>query len=322
MAAARKALAYLQTGGDPKPLIDAARRLVFLKGDDAHDYKFSSAVLEDYYHASPRWRDRFLASSLMLLPGPAAHATTPWSSAPAPPSGPEPTSSLARLQMSRTRNTLCDPGETTPPGRVSDPHRRRDSSCAHLGPGLLTACCVLVLATNIAGRRGGLPSVEPEAKALLDEVAAAYQGLATYSDHGVASITATTGEGAGTPCLALSTTFQKPDRISLDAGESPAGLRRPDDHHPRRPHPEIPDRAGPERIVSSTLTEGPLGALMLGGPLGGLGELVLKLLLDDDPSSPPCSTTASACESARTASTAGQPAACWSSISAATTSRF
>jgi hypothetical protein len=40
-----------------------------MKGDDPHDYKFSSAVLEDYYHASPRWRDRFLASSLLLLPG-------------------------------------------------------------------------------------------------------------------------------------------------------------------------------------------------------------------------------------------------------------
>jgi hypothetical protein len=69
MTAARKSLAYLEAGHDPTPVIDAARRLVFLKGDDPHDYKFSSAVLEDYYHASPKWRDRFLASSLLLLPG-------------------------------------------------------------------------------------------------------------------------------------------------------------------------------------------------------------------------------------------------------------
>ncbi len=69
MKAARKALSYLQTGHDPTTLIDAARRLVFQKGDDPHDYKFSSAVLEDYYHASPEWRERFLASSLLLLPG-------------------------------------------------------------------------------------------------------------------------------------------------------------------------------------------------------------------------------------------------------------
>jgi hypothetical protein len=69
MTAARKALAYLQAGHDPASLIDAARRLVFLKGDDPHDYKFSSAVLEDYYNASPKWRERLLASSLLLLPG-------------------------------------------------------------------------------------------------------------------------------------------------------------------------------------------------------------------------------------------------------------
>jgi hypothetical protein len=69
MTAARKALAYLRAGHDPRTLIDAARRLVFLKGDDAHDYKFSSAVLEDYYNASPAWRERYLASSLVLLPG-------------------------------------------------------------------------------------------------------------------------------------------------------------------------------------------------------------------------------------------------------------
>jgi hypothetical protein len=74
-SAARKALTYLQACNDrkagcsPRALIDAARRLVFLKGDDAHDYKFSSAVLEDCDNASPAWRARYLASSLMLLPG-------------------------------------------------------------------------------------------------------------------------------------------------------------------------------------------------------------------------------------------------------------
>jgi hypothetical protein len=67
--AARKVLGYLDAGGDPKPLIDAARSLVFLKGDNAHDYKFSSAVLEDYYHVSPVWRNRYLASSVFNLRG-------------------------------------------------------------------------------------------------------------------------------------------------------------------------------------------------------------------------------------------------------------
>jgi hypothetical protein len=48
-------------------VIEAGRVLVFLKGDNSHDYKFSSAVLEDYYHVSPGWRDRFLAAGVFNL---------------------------------------------------------------------------------------------------------------------------------------------------------------------------------------------------------------------------------------------------------------
>jgi hypothetical protein len=69
MTAARKALAYLRSRSDPEPLIAAARRLVFLKGDDAHDYKFSSAVLEDYHALAPALRPRFLAASMFNLHG-------------------------------------------------------------------------------------------------------------------------------------------------------------------------------------------------------------------------------------------------------------
>jgi hypothetical protein len=68
-AAAKGVLAYLEGGQSAENLITAARRLVFLKGNNAHDYKFSSAVLEDYYNVSPQWRNRFLASSVYKLLG-------------------------------------------------------------------------------------------------------------------------------------------------------------------------------------------------------------------------------------------------------------
>jgi hypothetical protein len=68
-AAARKILAYASEHPDPKPLIDAARLLVFLKGNDSHDYKFSSALLEDYWHVSPAWRARYLAAGAYQLRG-------------------------------------------------------------------------------------------------------------------------------------------------------------------------------------------------------------------------------------------------------------
>jgi hypothetical protein len=69
MTAARKLSAYLKENPQPEKLITAARRLIFLKGTNAHDYKFSSAVLEDYSHVSPKWRDRYLASSVFNLRG-------------------------------------------------------------------------------------------------------------------------------------------------------------------------------------------------------------------------------------------------------------
>jgi hypothetical protein len=69
LAAARKILGWLQTHGDPAPLADAARRLIFLKGHDSHDYKYSSAVLEDYAAMSPPVRDRYLAAAAYYLKG-------------------------------------------------------------------------------------------------------------------------------------------------------------------------------------------------------------------------------------------------------------
>jgi hypothetical protein len=67
--AARKVLGYLKDNPDPRPITDAARRLIFRKGTDAHDYKFSAAALEDYAHVSPAWRDRYLAASVFWLKG-------------------------------------------------------------------------------------------------------------------------------------------------------------------------------------------------------------------------------------------------------------
>ncbi len=66
----------LVSGGDPQTVVDHARRLVFLKGNDSHDYKFSSAALEDYRTLSPPWRNRFLAASMHQLRSP-AEATRP-----------------------------------------------------------------------------------------------------------------------------------------------------------------------------------------------------------------------------------------------------
>jgi hypothetical protein len=67
--AAAKVESFLSSGGKGHDLVNAARRILLRKGRDAHDYKFSSAVLEDYSHVSPAWRNRFLAMSVFNLKG-------------------------------------------------------------------------------------------------------------------------------------------------------------------------------------------------------------------------------------------------------------
>lgn len=69
MMTARKILTFLKAGQDPAALAVAARRLIFLKGADSHDYKYSSAVFEDHAHLSPAWRDRYLAAAAFHLKG-------------------------------------------------------------------------------------------------------------------------------------------------------------------------------------------------------------------------------------------------------------
>lgn len=69
LVAARKVLGHLKSNPDPKPLAQAARRLIFLKGTNSHDYKFSSAVLEDSERMAPAERARLLAASMFYLKG-------------------------------------------------------------------------------------------------------------------------------------------------------------------------------------------------------------------------------------------------------------
>ncbi len=68
--AARKTLTLLEHSPDQiEPLMAAARRLVFAKGNDSHDYKFSSAVLEDVYSLPASLRPKFMAASMFNLRG-------------------------------------------------------------------------------------------------------------------------------------------------------------------------------------------------------------------------------------------------------------
>ncbi len=77
VAAARKALHYLRSGGSPDALAAAARRHLALRGRWSHDYKFTEAALENWREMAPgAWRDRVLAASMAYFTG-SAEAPSP-----------------------------------------------------------------------------------------------------------------------------------------------------------------------------------------------------------------------------------------------------
>ena len=68
--AAGKAVGYLQSGGSADAVYAAARRLIFHKGRDSHDYKYGAASWEECLLASdPKWRAPLVASAMFNLPG-------------------------------------------------------------------------------------------------------------------------------------------------------------------------------------------------------------------------------------------------------------
>jgi len=70
MQAARKTVGLLtRSPGQLEELMRGARRLIFAKGTDSHDYKFSSAVLEDAYQLPASLRPGFMAASMFNLKG-------------------------------------------------------------------------------------------------------------------------------------------------------------------------------------------------------------------------------------------------------------
>jgi hypothetical protein len=70
LQAARKCLGYLQNGGDADAVIATARRNLIYNAEEAHDYKFSEAVFDNYSHlADSSWRSRFLSAGMAYFKG-------------------------------------------------------------------------------------------------------------------------------------------------------------------------------------------------------------------------------------------------------------
>ena len=68
--AATRTMAYLSGGGSPELIFDAARRMIFHKGRDSHDYKYGAALWEEFlWSTEPKWRNHLVAASMFNFPG-------------------------------------------------------------------------------------------------------------------------------------------------------------------------------------------------------------------------------------------------------------
>jgi len=67
--AAAKAFAFDRRFGGADKLFDGARRLVFTKCTEHHQYKWPAAIFEDYRIVSPEWRPHMAATAMYYLRG-------------------------------------------------------------------------------------------------------------------------------------------------------------------------------------------------------------------------------------------------------------
>ena len=67
--AASKLIGHVERGGDLAPFFDGARRLIFAKGRDSHQYKYGAAAWEESrLAADPIWRAPLAAAALSYIP--------------------------------------------------------------------------------------------------------------------------------------------------------------------------------------------------------------------------------------------------------------
>jgi thiol-disulfide isomerase/thioredoxin len=121
------------------------------------------------------------------------------------------------------------------------------------------------------------------AAALFGEVAKAYGALASYSDQGQFVVEMTIAGKKHKQVVPLRLTFVRPNKLDFDAGAvrvTSDGAQLTTTVIPLRRYMA---GAAPQKIGVDALREGPLGAVLFGGPAGGPMFVLLSLLTAPDP---------------------------------------
>ncbi len=125
----------------------------------------------------------------------------------------------------------------------------------------------------------------------MDETAKAYKALPGYADHGKFTIGLTIDGKARNESRPMAVVFARPNKVAIDAGEVQLvgdGKQLSTTILPSKMFMQSPEN----RVASVLFDEGPLGAILLGGPTGPAvsrflnAHFVLDLLILDEPLKP------------------------------------
>jgi thiol-disulfide isomerase/thioredoxin len=134
------------------------------------------------------------------------------------------------------------------------------------------------------GPKAEVRPADPKATALLGEVAKAYKSLGIYSDEGQFVMAMTVAGKPQKQSVPLKLTFVRPNKLDIDAG----AVRLVSDGKNMTtaiiPLKRYTTSAAPSEITIETFRQGPLGAVLFGGPSGAPMFLLLNLLTGSDPS--------------------------------------
>jgi thiol-disulfide isomerase/thioredoxin len=123
---------------------------------------------------------------------------------------------------------------------------------------------------------------DPKAQALLNEVAKAYKALGSYSDEGKFVVAMTLAGKPQNQTVPLKLTFVRPNKLDLDAGPvrlTSDGKTLTTAVIPLKRYTTAPS---PAHINLDTFREGPMGAVLFGGPAGAPMFVLLNLLTSPD----------------------------------------
>ncbi|MGO9463189.1 MAG: TlpA family protein disulfide reductase [Isosphaeraceae bacterium] len=123
----------------------------------------------------------------------------------------------------------------------------------------------------------------PQALALFGEVARAYKSLASYSDQGQFVIAMTMAGKEQKQVIPLRLTFVRPNKLDFDAGLVRVASDGAQLTTAVMPLKRYVTTVAPQKLGLDNFREGPLGAVLFGGPAGAPMFVLLSLLTAPDP---------------------------------------